>query len=216
MFWEDVGDDIWRFVRDSFTYGQFSAPVSDTLMVLILKYDNPTTFKDFRPISLCNVLYKIVTKVLVQRLRPFLGDLISPLQSSFIPGRGTKDNTILLQEIVFQMQKSKKKKGDMIFKLDLEKAYDRVDWDFLRNTLQVFGFPPVIISLIMHGIHTTDISLLWNGNKTPGFTPVRGLRQGDPLSPYLFVLCMERLGDMINQEVQAGKWTPISPVQDGS
>lgn len=184
-------------------------------MVLIPKHDDPHTFKDFRPISLCNVLYKLVTKVLVHRLRPFLGDLISPLQSSFILGRGTKDNAILLQEIVYHMQKSKKKKGDIVFKLDLEKAYDRVDWDFLRHTLQVFGFPPVIVSLIMHGISSTHISLLWNDARTPGFTPARGLRQGDPLSPYLFVLCMERLGDIVNQVVCDGKWSPISISQTG-
>lgn len=134
-YWDIVGDEVWRFVHDSFRYGQFSAPVTDTLMVLIPKHDSPNTFKSFCPNSLCNVLYKIVTKVLVNRLRPFLHDMISPLQSSFIPGRGTTDNAIVLQELVHHMNKSRKKKGEMVYKLDLEKAYDRVDWDFLRHTL---------------------------------------------------------------------------------
>lgn len=96
IFWDDVGDDVWQFVRQSFSYGQFVAPVVDTQMILIPKTDDPSSFKDFRPISLCNVLYKIVTKVLMNRLRPLLSDMISPLQSSFIPGRGTTDNAILL------------------------------------------------------------------------------------------------------------------------
>lgn len=87
---------MWQFVRQSFSYGQFVAPVVDTQMILIPKTDDPSSFKDFRPISLCNVLYKIVTKVLMNRLRPLLSDMISPLQSSFIPGRGTTDNAILL------------------------------------------------------------------------------------------------------------------------
>lgn len=126
-FWEVVGDDVWHFVRDSFMFGQFTHPVSDTLMVLIPKVDDPGTFKDFCPISLYNVLYKIVTKILVNRLQPFLNDMVSPLQSSFIPGRGTVDNAIVLQEVVHYMKKSKKKKGDMVLKLDLEEAYDRVD-----------------------------------------------------------------------------------------
>lgn len=94
---------FWRFIRDSFMYGEFSAPVTDNLMVLIPKVDHPLSFKDFRPISLCNVLYKLITKVLVNRLRPFLQDMISPLQSSFIPRRGTADNAILLQTIVHHM-----------------------------------------------------------------------------------------------------------------
>lgn len=127
IFWNDVGDDIWRFMRDSFMYGEFSAPMADTLVALIPKVDHPMAFKDFRPISLCNVMYKPVTKVLVNRLRPFLNGMISPFQSSFIPGRSITDNVILLQEIVHHMKKSKKKKGDVALKLDLEKAYDRVD-----------------------------------------------------------------------------------------
>lgn len=75
--------------------------------------------------------YKIITKVLVNHLRPFLDDMISPLQSSFIPGRGTSDNAILAQEVVHYMHLNKSKQGTIAFKIDLEKAYDRVSWDFL-------------------------------------------------------------------------------------
>lgn len=90
-----------------------------------------------------------------------------------------------------------------------------MDWDFLKSTLQGFGFPPAIVSLIMHGITSTTISLLWNGSKTPEFSPRRRLRQGEPLSPYLFVLCMERLGAMITEEVNRGQWIPIQVSTDG-
>lgn len=102
MFWEEVGDDVWSFVRGCFAHGQFVAPIFDSQMVLIPKNHNPISFKDFRPFSLCNVLYKFVTKVLVNQLRPFLSELVSPLQSNFIPGRSTIDNDVLLQEIVHQ------------------------------------------------------------------------------------------------------------------
>lgn len=209
MFWQDIGDDIWEYVKKTFSQGHFDPSVTETLVILIPKGDTQTTFKDFRPISLCNVIYKLITKVLVERLRPILSWIVSPLQSGFIPGRSTVDNAIILQEVLYHMKKSKRKKGDLILKLDLEKVYDRVDWAFLQDTLRKFGFPGTIVALIMHGITSSSISILWNGCKTPGFTPCRGLRQGDPLSSYPFVLCMERLSGLINREVAQGSWKPM-------
>jgi hypothetical protein len=114
------------------------------------------------------------------------------------------------------MRKSKKKSGDMVFKLDLEKAYDRVNWSFLKDTLVKFNFPSKVISLIMFGISASSNTILWNGRKTEAFSPARGLRQGDPLSPYLFVLCMERLGAMISKSVRDGTWKPMQICKDGT
>jgi hypothetical protein len=107
------------------------------------------------------------------------------------------------------MRKSKKKNGDMVFKLDLEKAYDRVNWCFLKDTLDKFNFPPKVISLIMFGITASSNNILWNGSKIEPVTPMRGLRQGDPLSPYHFVFCMERLGMMVSHRVNNGTWKPM-------
>lgn len=87
--------------------GQFDETIAKTLLVLILKVDNPVYLKNFRPISLCNMVYKVITKVIVNRLRTFLDDLIFPLQSNFIPKRGTSDNAILAQEVVHFMHRSK-------------------------------------------------------------------------------------------------------------
>ncbi|PNY14872.1 ribonuclease H, partial [Trifolium pratense] len=216
LFWEDIGDDLWQFVKLAFETGKYDPKICETLIVLLPKGENQSTFKDFRPISLCNVTYKLISKIIVSRLRPFLDDIISPFQNSFIPGRSTKDNAIVLQEVLHVMRKSKKKNGDMVFKLDLEKAYDRVNWTFLRDTLTKFNFPPKIISLIMFGISASSNSILWNGSKTEAFTPMRGLRQGDPLSPYLFVLCMERLGMMVSNRVSTGDWKPMQLVKNGT
>lgn len=143
-FWRVVGDDLWNLVCNAFLTGHFEECLAETLIMLIPKVDNPMHLRNFRPISLCNVVYRVITKVLVSRLRPFLDDLIGPLQSSFLPKKGTSDNAILAQEVIHFMHTSKSKKGIVAFKIDLEKAYDRVSWDFLETTLRDFGFPLVL------------------------------------------------------------------------
>jgi hypothetical protein len=131
QYWHIVGEDVFRLIDTAFRTGDFPASLSETLIALILKVDCPNNFKEFRPISLCNTVYKLITKILVNRLRPFLNQIVGPFQSSFLPGKGTTDNAIILQVVIHSMKKSKRKKGDMVFKFDLEKAYDNVSWDFL-------------------------------------------------------------------------------------
>jgi hypothetical protein len=120
-FWERIGDDIWRLVHMAFNMGTINASIAKTLIVLIPKESNPQRLKNFRPISLCNVIFKVITKILVSRLRPFLADLISPLQSSFILGRGTTDNVILAQEVVHFIHHSHAKRALLRSKLILKR-----------------------------------------------------------------------------------------------
>lgn len=207
--WELVKTDLLILVQQAFERGYFETCLSKILIVLHPKVDQPLRFKELRPISLCNVTYKMITKVVVQRLRPYLDELIGSLQSSFIPDRGTKDNAILAQEVVHYMHHSKSKQGTIAFKIDLEKAYDRVSWEFLEYNLRRFGFLESTISLIMWCVKSSSLSILWNGEKLHPFKPTRGLRQGDPLSPYLFVLCMEMLALNIQYKVNQGAWRPI-------
>ncbi|KAG8370662.1 hypothetical protein BUALT_Bualt13G0006600 [Buddleja alternifolia] len=95
--------------------------------------------------------------------------------------------------------------GSMIIKLDLEKAYDKVRWDFLAQTLRFFLIPESLIRLIMNCVESANLHFLWNGEPLDPIAPSCGLRQGDPLSPYLFVLCMERLAYLIEEEVNTHK-----------
>lgn len=169
----------------------------------------------FRPISLCNVLFKmIITKSMVMRLKRVMPKLIGPAQSSFIPGRLSVDNIVIVQEAIHSMRRKMGRKGWMLLKLDLEKAYDRIRWDFLEDTLNAANLPEDwvrwIMRWIMQCVTGPSMTLLWNGEKIEPFTPSRGLRQGDPLSPYLFVLCLERLCHHIDTSVGAGEWKPIS------
>jgi len=215
QYWHIVGDDIFHMVHSTFHTGHFDPEISKTLISLIPKTDSPNTYKDFIPISLCNIIYKSITKVLVHRLRPILNNIIGPYKSSFLPGRGTSDNSIVLQEIVHFMRRSKNKKGYVAFKLDLEKAFDNVNWDFLNYCLHDFGFLDITIKLIMHCVLSSTFSILWNDNKMPPFKPSHGLRQGDPLSPYHFILCMEKLSIAINNAVLHGNWDPIHITNGG-
>ena len=93
-------------------------------------------------------------------------------------------------------------KGHVAFKLDLEKAYDRLEWSFIKETLEFFQIPPRLIQLIMNMLSSTCFHIMWNGTPLPAIVPSRGIRQGDPLSPYLFILCLERLSILLEEAVQ--------------
>lgn len=103
----------------------------------------------------------------------------------------------------------------MLLKLDLEKAFDRLEWSFIRRTLLYFNISPPLVSLIMSCVTTSSISILINGTRTPYFTPTRGIRQGDPLSPYLFIMCMEMLSRSIPLLVDYLQWKPICITRKG-
>lgn len=169
----------------------------------------------FRPISLCNVSYKILTKVITNRLKRIMHELIGPQQSSFVPGRQITDNVLVYQEVLHSMKKKTGTKGMMAIKIDLEKAYDRLSWKFIRETLRETGMNELWVRNIMSCIESTRMALLWNGERTDWFIPGRGIRQGDSLSPYIFVLCIERLSHMINHSIREGLWKPIKLSRHG-
>lgn len=156
------------------------------------------------------MLFKTVTKAMVMRLKKIMPKLIGPAQSSFIPGRLSTDNIIIVKEAVHSMRRKKGRKGWMLLKLDLEKAYDRIRWDFLEDTLIAARLPEEWIRWIMLCVTGPSMNVMWNGEKTEDFQPSRGLRQGDPLSPYLFVLCLERLCHQIDMAIATKEWKPIS------
>lgn len=184
QYWDIVGDDMWNMVSQAFEIRHFDSNIAETLIALILKVDHPKSFKEFRPISLCNVSYKLISKVIVNRLKPILSRIIGPQQSSFLPGRGTQDNAIILQEILHKMQKSKAKLGDLVFKIDLEKAYDHVDWNFLESCLQDFGLPGKLIDLIMFCVTSSSLS---SSGMATSYLPLL-LQEGyDKETPYLLI-----------------------------
>ncbi|PKI50218.1 hypothetical protein CRG98_029401 [Punica granatum] len=183
--------------------------VNDTFIFLIPKTKSPETITQYRSISLCNTIYKIISKILVRRLRPHLSDLISSFQSSFIPGRRASDNVIILREVIHSFRKRKGRMGNFIVKLDLEKAFDRLEWCFICKVLTHFKFPKVWIEWLMACVSSTSTSILFNGSCLESFIPSRGIRQGDPISPCIFILCMDYLLHLIEDKVDLQAWRGI-------
>ncbi|KAK1325582.1 hypothetical protein QJS10_CPA01g01533 [Acorus calamus] len=157
-----------------------------------------------RVISLCNTVYETITKILAVRLQCVLPKLIFPQQSAFVKGRNIVHSTMLAHELV-QYMNSPSPKGRACIKVDLRKVFDSVRWDFLKEVLRSLNFPASWIQLILQCVQTASFSVLVNGSPVGFFQSKCGLRQGDPLSPLLFVLVMNALSYSIEAYVQANK-----------
>lgn len=197
--WGIVGGEVCKAVRDFFQNGKMLKEVNSTIIALVPKVSTPQKVSDFRPIACCNVLYKCISKVLTNRIKGVLGSIVDECQSAFIPGRQISDNILLTQEL---MRNYHRDRGPpkVAFKIDIQKAYDSVEWEFLKSCLYGFGFPPKMCSWIMACMTSSTFSVSLNGDLHGFFKGQRGLRQGDPLSPYLFTLVMEVLTLMIKRK----------------
>nr|XP_017221408.1 PREDICTED: uncharacterized protein LOC108198150 [Daucus carota subsp. sativus] len=158
---------------------------------------------ELRPISLCNVSYKIASKVLANRFKKILDGVISETQSAFIPGRLMSDNTMIAYEVMHYMKrKVGGRAGRMALKLDMSKAYDRVEWSFLRAMLEKLGFDRRLVNLLLECVTSARYRINHSGKEFGLIVPERGIRQGDPLSSYIFLICMEGLTTLIQENVR--------------
>jgi hypothetical protein len=201
--WDLLKGEVTLAVQNFFANGVMPEGVNDTTIVLIPKKDDPADLKDFRTISLCNVIFKVVSKCLVNRLRPLLEDIIAPMQSAFIPGRLITYNALIAFECIHTIQTgSAAQRKFCAYKLDMAKAYDRVDWRFLEGVLAKLGFHSQWIQWVMACVTTVGYTIRFNGNMLDSFTPSRGIRQGDPLSPHLFLFVADGLSCLIRKEIE--------------
>jgi hypothetical protein len=213
--WTITRTEVCNAVLEFLNHGTLDASINETYIVLIPKKNKPTHVTEFRPISLCNVLYKLIAKVLANRLKKILPVIISPSQSAFIPGRLITDNILVAFEALHTMDtRMSGRKGFMALKLDMSKAYDWIEWDFLEAIMVKLGFDSRWIQLIMVCVHTVTYSVLVNGLPYGKIIPSRGIRQGDPLSPYLFILCAEGLSNLLLKAAR-DKWITGLPITRG-
>eukprot|EP00253_Pinus_taeda_P033434 PITA_33434 len=201
--WKIVKPDILEVVEDSRKNKIVLKVLKTSFIALIPKQENAMTPDRFRPIALCNVVYKIISKIIANRLKPLLPTLVSEEKTRYVEGRQILNNIIQAHEVVHSL-KSNKQAG-MIIQLDLEKAYDKISWAYIREVLIAYGFDHNYIRWVMALVTTSIFSILLNGSPSKPFKPSRGLRQGNPLSPFLFILMMEGLGNVIKSAKAEGK-----------
>ena len=202
--WELCGGEISEVVLQVLRGEDDPAIINNTCIVLIPKVDSPEELGQFRPISLCNVIYKIASKVMANRLKLILPEIISEEQSAFVPGRLITGNIIIAYECMhFMKQKRARDNRFCALKLDIRKAYDRVEWSYLKAIMPKLGFHRLWVDRIMRLVSTVSFSILFNGDRQESFMPSRGIRQGDPISPYLFLLAAEGLSCLLNLRIQS-------------
>ena len=199
--WSIVGGEFCAAVKDFFASRELLKQVNHSIIALVPKSSSANLAADFRPISCCNVIYKVISKILAGRMAHVLQDLISPAQNAFLGGRNMADNVHLMQELLRHYGR-KRASPRCIIKIDFRKAFDSIQWSFLQQVLLSLGFPPLFVRLIMQCVETTSFSVAVNGNLYGFFKGQCGVRQGDPLSPYLFLACMEYISRMLNQSTQ--------------
>ncbi|XP_050211503.1 uncharacterized protein LOC126661686 [Mercurialis annua] len=181
-----------------------------TLIALIPKNPNPQIVADSRPINLCSVYYKIISKILTHRLQRMLPAILSSTQNAFTKGRAISDNILIVHEVMHYLKtKASGKNHFMALRLDVSKAYDRLEWGYIKAMLIKWGFCHHWVSWIMECISTVSFPIRINGVNHGYFKPTRGLRQGYPLSPLLYVLCSEGLSHIIHDAAMSKSLTSI-------
>lgn len=211
-FWSLLHDDFKRLADEFFDHGVWPRGANASFIALISKVDSPQGLNDFRPISLVNCMYKVISKILAIRLRGVISNIIDDCQSAFVGERNMLDSVLVANEIIHEAKR--RKKSSFVLKIDFEKAYDTVDWEFLLYMLRRLKFGEKWVQWIKACLASASVSVLVNGSPSEEFRMEKGLRQGDPLAPFLFLIVAEGLSGLVRQAVLLGQFSPFK-LDDG-
>ncbi|XP_010430851.1 PREDICTED: uncharacterized protein LOC104715105 [Camelina sativa] len=199
--WSIVGEDFLVAVQSFFQTGFLPKGVNSTILALIPKKKKAKVMKDYRPISCCNVIYKVISKILANRLKIILPKFITPNQSVFVKDRLLMENVLFATKIIKDYHKDTVSPR-CAMQIDISKTFDSVQWDFLLTTLRALDIPKQFVLWIKTCITTASFSVQVNGELAGYFGSLCGLRQGCSLSPYLFVICMNVLSCKLDKAAQ--------------
>ena len=190
-FWSLLGPLLVDMFNESLAHREVCDSMKSSVTRLVHKKDDRRNLKNWRPISLLNVDYKICSKALSLRLKKVLGSIVDPDQTCSVPGRSISSNLALLRDTLDFIERTGE--TGVLISLDQEKAFDRVNRSFLMNLLEHFGFGPSFCSWIFSLYNGAYMRILVNDFLSDPVPLLRGVRQGDALSPMLYVLCVEVL-----------------------
>ncbi|GKV11938.1 hypothetical protein SLEP1_g23150 [Rubroshorea leprosula] len=193
--WDDIKTEVIGFVKEFQEQGRLVRGSNASFIVLIPKTENPQTIEEYRPISLIGVMYKVIAKLLASRLCKVLHKIIGEQQMAFIKGRQLVDGVVIANEVIDEAKRRRKK--SFVFKVDFEKAYDKVYWNFIDYMLDRMAFSATWRRWIQECLKSSMVSILINGSPTRQFPVTKGIRQGDPLSPFLFLIVVEGLNGLM-------------------
>ncbi|KAJ0575090.1 putative RNA-directed DNA polymerase [Helianthus annuus] len=203
FFWNDLEDDFFKMFSNFHETGEISRGCSTAFITLIPKTTSPVGLKDYRPITLVGVISKIISKVLSERLKAIMGKIISDTQTAFLKDRFILDGPLVINELYGWIKKTGRK--GFLLKIDFEKAYDNVNWEFLLSILDQMGFPSKWCLWVKGILHSARSAILVNGSPTFDFQCQKGVRQGDPISPFLFLIAMEAFSCLIRNACDLGE-----------
>lgn len=191
--WNSIKSDVVQLVSTFFSSAVFPKDINETHIALIPKVARPEEVGQLCPISCGNFIYKVISKVMADRLKGLMKGLISDSQSAFVGGRQIQDNIFIAHEIFHSLKSNRGKRTNaLVVKLDMSKAYDRLEWGFLADLMRALGFGDHWINMTLTCISTVSYRIKFNGDLGECFSPRRGLRQGDPLSP-IFSFWLQRV-----------------------